>query len=126
MPYPDPPKKWKFSWQIPKYLLPLGSGNKQLEQTKFPVFSLTGFFLAIFPVFPVAWVPCNEYQNIDNLQLGLLDPHTHGWSHSAQGVEEVTRQLGVSLGAKDHPAVFGQGTAGDELPVTAHLPGPLR
>ena len=29
---------WEFSRKISKYLLPLESGNLQLEQTKFPVF----------------------------------------------------------------------------------------
>ena len=65
LPYPDAPKKWKFSQQIPKYLLPLGLGNLQLEQTKFPVFSLcfgkifkflvfslTGIIFWQFPCFP--------------------------------------------------------------------------
>ena len=61
----------EFSRQISKYLLPLESGNLQLEQTKFPVFSqcfgkmskfpvfsLTRIFVVvIFPVFPVPWVP---------------------------------------------------------------------
>ena len=30
----------RFPWQISKYVLPLESGNLQLEQTKFPVFFL--------------------------------------------------------------------------------------
>ena len=67
-------KKKRFSGQILKYLLPLESGNLQLEQTKFPVSLCFGklfklcvfpdrkFFLAIFPVFLlvsiVQWVPC--------------------------------------------------------------------
>ena len=47
-------QKWRFSWQILKYLLPLESGNLQLEQTKFPEFSLTGIFLVHFRCFPCA------------------------------------------------------------------------
>ena len=50
------------------YLLPLESGNLQLEQTKFPVFWQNfqipcvfldrEFSFTIFPVSPVQWVPC--------------------------------------------------------------------
>ena len=55
-------QKWKFSRQILQYPLLLESGNLQLEQTKFPVFSkfpgffLTGIFLGRFPSFPC--FPC--------------------------------------------------------------------
>ena len=49
LPYPEPPKKWKFSWQIPKYFLLLGSGNLQLEQTKFPVFWQKFQIPCVFP-----------------------------------------------------------------------------
>ena len=48
---------WRISWQISKYLSSLESGNLQLGQTKFPVFSLKGIFFPIFPVSPVQWVP---------------------------------------------------------------------
>ena len=44
-------KNWRFSWQISKYLLPLESGNLQLERTKFPVFSLYFGKISKFPVF---------------------------------------------------------------------------
>ena len=59
-------KIWKFSRQISKYLLPLESGNLQLEQTKFRVlakfanslcFPWQGISLDTFRVFPVQWVP---------------------------------------------------------------------
>ena len=40
--------------KISKYLLPLESGNLQLEQTKFPVYFLTGIFFCHFPCFPCA------------------------------------------------------------------------
>ena len=57
-----------FSQQILKCILPLESGNLQLEQTKFPVF-WQNFQIPyvfpdrdppppIFPVFPVQWVSC--------------------------------------------------------------------
>ena len=65
-------KKWKFLLQISQYLLPLELGNLQLEQTKFPVFCQNfqipcifldrDFCWAIFPVFPVLWVPCLEFE----------------------------------------------------------------
>ena len=60
-------KKWNFQGKYQNNLLPLESGNLQLEQTKFPVFWQNfqilcvfpdrDFFVAIFPVFPVQWVP---------------------------------------------------------------------
>ena len=40
---------WEFSWQISKYLLPLESGNLQLEQTKFPVFWQNFQIPCVFP-----------------------------------------------------------------------------
>ena len=49
LPYPDPPKKWTFSQQIPKYFLLIGSGNLQLEQTKFPVFWQNFQIRCVFP-----------------------------------------------------------------------------
>ena len=65
--FPASGKKWKFLQQILQYPLPMASGNLQLEQTKFPmfslhfgivskfpVFSLTGNFLCHFPCFPCA------------------------------------------------------------------------
>ena len=60
-------KNGHFRDKFPKYLLPLESGNLQLKKAKFPVFwqnfqipsfPCQGLFLAIFPVFPVQWVPC--------------------------------------------------------------------
>ena len=57
----------EFSRQILKYLLPLEPGNLQLEQTKLPVFRQNfqipcffpdrDFFLAIFNLSSVQWVP---------------------------------------------------------------------
>ena len=44
----------RFSRQISKYLLHLEWESLQLEQTKFPVFSLTGIFFGHFPCFPCA------------------------------------------------------------------------
>ena len=44
-------KKWKFLQQILQYPLPLASGNLQLEQTKFPMFSLYFGKIFKFPVF---------------------------------------------------------------------------
>ena len=38
-----------FLWQISKYLLPLESGNLQLEQTKFPVFWQNFQITCVFP-----------------------------------------------------------------------------
>ena len=60
---------WEFSQQISKYLSPLESGNLQIVQTKFPVFSKKfqipcvfpdgDFLKPISPVFPVQWVLCH-------------------------------------------------------------------
>ena len=44
-----------ISWQILQYPVSLELGNLLLEQTKFPLFSLTGIFLAHFPV---QWGSC--------------------------------------------------------------------
>ena len=44
-------KKKRFSRQILRYLLPLESGNLQLEQTKFPVLSLCFGKISKFSVF---------------------------------------------------------------------------
>ena len=73
--YPVSKRIWKRLRQILKHLLPLDSGNLQLEQTIFFVFSLyfgkisrLGFFWGSFPVFPVQWVPCFGE---DMLLLGL-------------------------------------------------------
>ena len=49
--YPASKNKWKFSRKISKHILPLESGNLQLEQTKFPVFSLCFGKISKFPVF---------------------------------------------------------------------------
>ena len=57
--YPASNKNWKCSQQILKYILPLESGNLQIEHTKFPVFwqsfqipcVFPDFFVATFPVF---------------------------------------------------------------------------
>ena len=46
---PAHPKNWKFSGQISKYLLPLESGNLQLEQIKFPVFWQNFQIPCVFP-----------------------------------------------------------------------------
>ena len=42
-------QKWEFSRQISEYPLPLGSGNLQLEQTQFPVFSQDFLIRCAFP-----------------------------------------------------------------------------
>ena len=65
--YPASTKIWKLSLQISKYVLPLEPEKLQLEQTKFPwfslcfgknskfhVFPLTGIFFCHFPCFPCA------------------------------------------------------------------------
>ena len=49
------PKKWKFSRQISKYLLPLESGNLQLEQTKFPEFWQIFQIPCVFPDREFIW-----------------------------------------------------------------------
>ena len=56
--YPASKEIWKFSLQVSKYLLPLESGNLQLKQTKFSVFSLhftkiSKFPKGFSPIFPV-------------------------------------------------------------------------
>ena len=79
----------KNSRQILIYLLPLESGNLQLEQTKFPVFSpwfgkISKFpvfsltrnyfltFFPVFPVFPVQWVPLSYEEVIISLALYII------------------------------------------------------
>ena len=54
--YPASGKKWKFSRQISQYHFPLESGNLQLEQTKFPVFSLCIGKISKFPVFSLTGI----------------------------------------------------------------------
>ena len=49
-------QKWKFSRQILQYPLLLESGNLQLEQTKFPVFSLCFGKISKFPVFSLTGI----------------------------------------------------------------------
>ena len=49
-------KNWKFSQQIPKYLLPLESGNLQLEQTEFPVFWQNVQIPCVFPDREFIWL----------------------------------------------------------------------
>ena len=85
--YPDPPKK--NLRQISKYLLPKGSGNLELEQTKFlvfslcfgkiskfPVFSLTGIFFCHFPCFPCGVGTlnglCSQRKHISSSKLDAL------------------------------------------------------
>ena len=49
-------KNWKFSRHLSQYPLPLASGNLQLEQTKFPVFSLCFGKISKFPVFSLTGI----------------------------------------------------------------------
>ena len=49
--YPASKRNWKFLRQILKYILPLELGNLQLDQTKFPVFSLSFGKISTVPVF---------------------------------------------------------------------------
>ena len=78
LPYPDPPKKRKFSRQILKYLWPLESGNLQLEQTKFPVLwqnfqipcvSLTGNYFLPCSLFSL----CSRYPEMGTVWFHVLD-----------------------------------------------------
>ena len=64
-----------------KYSLPLDSGNVYLSKqnslcfgkiSKFSMFSLTGNFLAIFPVFPVQRGPCKKHGRCSKLCLYAL------------------------------------------------------
>ena len=50
----------EFSHQISEYLLPLGSGNLQLEQTKFPVFWQIFQIPCVFPDRESFW-PCSLF-----------------------------------------------------------------
>ena len=51
----------KFSPQISQYPLPLESANLQLEQTKFPVFSLCFGEIIKFPVFSLTGFFCGHF-----------------------------------------------------------------
>ena len=73
-------KNLQFSRQIWQYPIPLESVDLQLQQTKFPVFWQNfqihcvfpdGIIFAIFPVFPVQWVPCIYYLTLDTYLTNL-------------------------------------------------------
>ena len=57
-------KKWDFLQQILQYPFTLESGNLQLEQTKFAVFSLTGILFGHFPCFTVQWGSCPKHGEV--------------------------------------------------------------
>ena len=78
--YPASKILGKFPWQILKHLLPLESGNLELEQNKFSVFSLwfckislTIIFFGHFPGFPCA-VRTLRYRPVIFLFLQIPPP----------------------------------------------------
>ena len=70
--YPAKNKNWKFLQQLSKYPLPLESAKLQLQQTKFPVFSLTGNFFWPFSLLTLIVIPFRqELFNTDTKSKGI-------------------------------------------------------
>ena len=100
-------KRMEFLRQILKYLKNQGIYNLSKPNSlcfgkisKIPVFSLAGNIVAIFPVFPVQWVPCHWLPAWPTLSPRILPVSVRtGPTHTAHRVS-----LGLQL-----PLWFSQG-----------------
>ena len=90
-------KNWKFLRQISKYLLPLESWNLQLEQTKFPVFSLTGIF----------WWPFSLFSLCSGYPVRSLGYHSFMLKLSSDG-KAITERTDIAVSAKPQRVYFNR------------------
>ena len=94
---------WEFGGQILKSILPLESGNLQLEQTKFPV--VLQNFLIPFSLFSLcSWYPVHIFSHTHKLSYsrGLVDT---GLAATLVDIG-LTRRSGIPRETRAHKAVL--------------------